>query len=124
MGGDRQGERLSFADATWEWRRSTEEADSVIRTLSQDQWTEVHYEDLCARPKEALDRLFRFIDVVPVQGLTHLGSEENHIIGNGMRFDMASEVRLDDRWKSNLGAHELRIFDEIAGPLSRRLGYA
>jgi hypothetical protein len=124
MGGDRQGERLSFADATWEWRRSTEEADSVIRTLSQDQWTSVHYEDLCARPKEALDRLFRFIDVVPVQSPTHLGSEENHIIGNGMRFDMASEVRLDDRWKSNLGAHELRIFDEIAGPLSRRLGYA
>lgn len=127
MGGDRQSERLSFAEATWEWRRSTEEADSVISTLSQEQWTEVHYEDLCSHPNKTLARLFRFVgvtDPTPVQTITQLGSVEKHIIGNGMRFDMTPEVALDDRWKSHLGMNELRTFDEIAGPLSRRLGYA
>lgn len=124
LGGDRQSERLSFADATWEWRRSTEEADAVIRTLSREQWIEVHYEDLCTQPEDVLHQVFRFLKVASVQGLTYLSTGEKHIIGNGMRFDQAPEVHLDERWKTNLDANELRIFDEIAGPLSRRLGYA
>jgi hypothetical protein len=125
MGGDRHNERLSFADAAWEWRRSTEEADAVINTLSREQWTEIHYEDLCTRTEETLTLLYRFLEVTPVySSIPMLGPEEKHIIGNGMRFDTAVKVHLDDRWKSNLTANELRIFDDIAGPLSRRLGYA
>jgi hypothetical protein len=123
MGGDRQSERLSFADATWEWRRSTEEADAVLRSLSQDQWIEVHYEDLCAHPQKTLAHVFRFLGVAPLQGVSQVGSEGKHIIGNGMRFDGGAKVLLDERWKSNLSGEDLRIFDEIAGPLSRRLGY-
>ena len=110
--------------ATWEWRRSTEEADALINTLAKSQWTEVRYEDLCSRPKEILCRLFQFINLKPTLAPTRFIPEEKHIIGNGMRFDSALEVHLDDRWKSILDTHELRTFDEIAGSLNRRLGYA
>ena len=108
MGGERLGERLSFAEAAWEWRRSTEEAEAVLASMLQNRWIEIRYEDLCTRPEATLERLFQFIDVDTSLGLMPQRSDEHHIIGNGMRFDTTREVVLDDRWKSALNARELR----------------
>ena len=122
-GGDRITERLSFAEAVWEWRRSTEEADAVLAGLPHDHWTEVRYEVLCSHPQETLERLFLFLGLDAAPGFTPQRSEEHHIIGNGMRFDTSCDVVLDDRWKSVLTDRELQTFNTIAGPISRRLGY-
>jgi hypothetical protein len=46
------------------------------------------------------------------------------VLGNGMRLDTTSAVRLDDRWRQALDADALRAFDAVAGDLNRRLGYA
>jgi hypothetical protein len=92
--------------------------------MPRHRWTEIRYEDLCSRPEATLDRLFQFIGVDVSLGLMPQRSDEQHIIGNGMRFDTTREVVLDDRWKSTLNAHELRTFNSIAGQVSRRLGYA
>lgn len=122
-GGDYPNERLSFADGAWEWRRSTEEADAVLLTVPRDCWTAVRYEELCEDPAATLQRLFSFIGVDTVAAISPHGSAQQHIVGNGMRFDTVCEVVLDDRWKGILDAQELKTFDAVAGQLSRRLGY-
>jgi hypothetical protein len=121
-GGDRASERLAMADAAREWRRSTEEAEAVLSRLPRERWTESRYEDLCRDPVATLRRLFAFVGVDPEHEVRDR-PPEYHVLGNGMRFDRQRPVRLDERWREELGPADLAVFDGVAGALLRRLGY-
>lgn len=123
-GRNRDDERLSVAAAAHEWRRSTEEAGEIVATLPREQWTQVKYEDLCANPRDVIDRLCAFIGVPGSARMESFKTREHHVVGNGMRFDKSNEIRLDDRWRTALNSDHLRAFDRTAGELNRRLGYA
>ena len=122
-GKSRESERLSIEEAAREWRRSNEEAETIIGKLDRSQWTEVHYEKLCSHPDETLRKLFTFIGVVPVKVTSNFRSVEHHIVGNGMRFDSSNEIKLDDRWKYVLKDSDLKVFESVAGKMNRQLGY-
>jgi hypothetical protein len=122
-GGRRDRERLSIAAAAREWRRSNEEAENMVRTLKPQQWIEVRYEELCAAPQTVLPRVFRHLNLDPQQAAADFRSVEHHVVGNGMRLDTTSEVRLDERWRSSLSSGDLRQFEAEAGSLNRHYGY-
>jgi len=123
MGGDRRGERLSMAQAAREWRRSNEEAEHVLQRLPLDQQIVSRYEALCKNPDEAIKRLFSFIGVDPDRRITDFRSVEHHIVGNGMRLDSTSEIRLDERWRSSLIPSDLQQFHTEAWAMNAKLGY-
>ena len=54
-----------------------------------------------------------------------LRKDLSHSIGgNPMRFRKNEvEIRLDDRWRTNLTERDLVMFERIAGAVNRRLGY-
>ena len=116
--------RRTMAEAANEWKRSNEAADALTARLPRSQWTAVRYEELCADPGAVLRRLAAFLGLDPARIMLDFRSREQHVIGNGMRMDMTSEIRLDERWKAQLSEADLRVFDEVAGPLNRRYGYA
>jgi len=122
-GGNRQGERLSVRQAAYEWRRSNEEAEMLTRRLDPDRWIEVRYEDLCTRTRETLDGILGFLEVDPAKHISDFRSVEHHVVGNGMRLDRSSRIRLDERWRTALSDADLRVFDAVAGDLNRRYGY-
>jgi Sulfotransferase family len=124
MGGDRANERQTMPEAAHQWRRSNEEAESILRGLPGSRWTEVRYEEVCRDTEGTLRRLFEFAGVDPDRGAARLRSFDHHVIGNGMRLDTTSEVRLDERWRTALRPADLSAFDQEAGALNRRLGYA
>ncbi len=124
MGGERSAERLSLAQAAWEWRRCMEEAESLLRSLPASQWTEVRYEEYCQAPDTTLTRLQQFLGVEPARQPRDFRAVEQHVVGNGMRLDTTSDIRLDERWRAELTPQELQAFDHIAGRMNRRLGYA
>ena len=123
-GASRDHQRLSMEAAAREWRRSNEEADAVLRRIDASRWTSVRYEELCADPDRVLRRLFAFIGVDPSAARLDFRNTEHHVVGNGMRLDTTSEIRLDNRWQQALDAQELATFATVAGSLNRRLGYA
>ncbi|MEP0844845.1 MAG: sulfotransferase, partial [Phycisphaerae bacterium] len=106
------------------WRRSNEDAEMLLRGLPRQQWLDLRYEDLCTRPAETLRRIYAFLEVNPDGGTLDYRSRPHHVIGNGMRLDPSSEIRLDERWRTVLTARELRAFDRVAGPMNRGYGYA
>jgi hypothetical protein len=122
-GGDRAQERLPLRAAIREWRRSNEAADAIVRGLPRSQWVEVRYEELCRSPAATLQRVLGFLEVDPRLD-PDFRAREHHVIGNGMRFDSTSEIRLDDRWRSAFTRDDLEAFEAGAGGLSRRLGYS
>lgn len=121
-GGDRSAEMLPITEAALEWRRSNEEADSILARLPRTQWAEVRYEALCADPQAALRPALECIGVDPGAALALKGAA-HHVVGNGMRLDSTREIRLDERWKTALSAEDLAAFDAVAGDYNRRMGY-
>ncbi|MCX6880636.1 MAG: sulfotransferase [Verrucomicrobia bacterium] len=119
----RPPQRNSMAEAANSWKRSNEASDVLTARLPASQWTEVRYEELCADPAGTLRRLATFLDLDPDQVTLDFRSRTQHVIGNGMRMDATSEIRLDKRWKTHLGKADLDIFDGVAGDLNRRYGY-
>ncbi len=45
------------------------------------------------------------------------------VFGNSMRLESQQEVRLDDRWKTELNRDDLSTFERVAGTINRKLGY-
>ena len=115
--------RRSMAAAANEWKRSNEASDAMVAALPRNQWTEVHYEELCADPEATLKHLAVFLDLDAQQTRLDFRSVPQHVIGNGMRMNSTSEICLDERWKFNLSGEDLRVFDEVAGNLNRSYGY-
>ncbi|MBV5329214.1 MAG: sulfotransferase [Chlorobium sp.] len=124
MGGDRSRECLTMEQAAREWRRSNEEAEAVLQRLDKSQYTESRYESLCQNPDATLHRLFTFIGVDPKKHFTNFRNAEHHIVGNGMRLDSTSEIRLDERWQKELSQKDLDQFSSAAGDMMRKLGYS
>lgn len=123
-GGSREAERLTMRAAAREWRRSQEEAEAIVATLPAERVLELRYETLCRQPAETLERVHRFLGVAPRRELPAFRALEHHVVGNGMRLDEVTEVRLDERWREYLSASDLAIFEAEAGAFNRRLGYA
>jgi hypothetical protein len=123
LGGEREKERLTMTQAAYEWRRSMEEAEHILRTLDPSRWIEIRYEDYCRESDAALSRLHEFLGVDPGRQPRRFRDVEQHVVGNGMRLDTTSEIRLDERWKEHLTKADLHLFDQIAGRMNRHYGY-
>jgi hypothetical protein len=123
MGGERDAERLSMAQAALAWHRSNEEAEHVVAGLDRSRWIEVRYEQVCTDPQGTLQRIFGFLGVDPSRWVPGFRSVEHHVVGNGMRLDSTPEIRLDERWKSALTKDDLAVFNRVAGAMNRRCGY-
>lgn len=115
--------RRNMEEAANEWKRSQEASESLLARLPRSQWTEVRYEDLCGDPEGTLRRLLKFLDLDAENPVLDFRARQQHVIGNGMRFDTTSAIRLDERWKTHLSAQDLETFDRVAGDLNRRYGY-
>jgi hypothetical protein len=122
-GDERSGPRMSMTRAAREWRRSNEEAENVLAGLDRSRWIEVRYEQVCADPKAALRRLCEFLEINPERIVDNFRAVEQHVVGNGMRLDKTSEIRLDERWRTHLTPEQLQEFDRVAGDLNRKYGY-
>ncbi len=122
-GGDRDAERLPMELAAREWRRSNEEAEALLRGMEASRRIEVRYESLCRDPEATLKRIFEFAGVSADSVRLDFRSVEHHVIGNGMRLDDSSQIRIDERWKTRLTESELASFYREAGRLNAALGY-
>ncbi len=122
-GGDRARERLPMTQAAYQWRRCNEEAGHLLRPLDRERWMSFRYEDLCTDLRATLRRLFTFLGLDSGVRIGDFRSVESHVVGNGMRFDTTSDVRLDERWRETLTASDLRTFDAVAGRMNRGYGY-
>jgi len=110
----------SLEQGAYEWRRRNEEAYWIAQALDASRWIRVRYEELCTEPERTLERLWRFIGVVP-QPLN--AASELHVLGHASRLKGVAAIQLNERWRAELSAADLRLFDGVAGRLNRTLGY-
>lgn len=90
------------------------EQASTVRILREfERVTTVHYEDLCNDTDETLAGIHRFAGLAPQSFPGSFTNGEHHILGNAMRM-RDSTVSLDQRWQSELSAHDQNRIEEKA----------
>jgi hypothetical protein len=114
---------LPMIKAADEWRRCLKSAEHLLAGIEKSRWIQVHYEELCKNPEATLKRIHGFLGTNFRHVIKDFRSVENHIIGNGMRLDTTSEIRLDERWRSVITKEDSRTFNSVAGKMNRRYGY-
>ncbi len=109
--------------AAMEWKRSTLEGEAFLKGVDPARWIEVRYEELCRDPAATIARICQFADV-PFDGEVRcFRSNEHHIVGNYMRMESTTAIKLDDRWRTVFTKQQLDEFDAVAGELNRKYGY-
>jgi hypothetical protein len=105
------------------WLGAARDAERLRQRFRADRWLTLRYEDLCREPEATLDRISSFIGVTPGGSVPDFRSVDHHIIGNRMRLSHTSEISLDERWRTDMLADQIRAVERIAGPTLERYGY-
>lgn len=113
----------TMAEAAISWRRNNEAAELVLAGLPASQWLHVVYEELCREPEQTLRAICRFLDMDARQVVLDFRSRQQHVLGNDMRLKSGSDIRLDERWRTDLTREDLAAFENVAGELNRKYGY-
>lgn len=114
----------NIEDGARSWLGSAQDAERLRPRFAADRWMTLRHEDLCRQPGATLDRISRFIGVTPGSSVPDFRSIDHHIIGNRMRLSHTSEIRLDERWRTEMPVEQVRAVERIAGPALERYGYA
>jgi len=107
------------------WRLRHARIKRLISSLAPAQnFMQLHYEELCSDPAGTTQRICEFIDVPFDPDMLNFRSRIQHQLGgNKMRFSSDKDIRLDERWKTEITSWDKIVFRAIAGRVQRRLGY-
>lgn len=105
-----------------EWRRSLRSQEHMLRRFRPGAVLRVRYEDFCRNPDEELRRVLHFVGVDPDEWAAD-SDRPVHILGNRMRMQPIGEIKLDEKWKRELTAEQLREFERLGGRANRWYGY-
>jgi len=104
------------------WVADARSCERARAWFPAERWLTVRHEDLCADPRGTLARIFGFLGLPAVE-VGDFRAGEHHIIGNRMRLQTTSEIRLDERWKTALPERDLAAVERLVAPYNRRYGY-
>jgi len=116
----------TFEDATREWLKTMKQIQRVCQKVPADRYHSLRYEDLCNDTGNTLDRVWDFLDLESIPCNSEnldLKTKDQHILGNKMRTKDSITIKLDDRWQTQVTPAEYASFEEIAGPMNRKIGY-
>jgi hypothetical protein len=114
----------TISTAAREWRRSNEAAESLVKRLPSSQVLSMRYEDLCREPEAELRRACTFLEIDPSLVSLDFRARQLHVLGNDMRLKSTAEITLDERWRTQLSAEDLNVFEKVAGEMNRAYGYS
>jgi Sulfotransferase family len=116
---------VGFERAAEEWLAITRELEHLRRMLPEPIVVDLKYEALCRQPRESLERIFKWLEIDGVAVSTEdFKAGDFHILGNTMRLNGISEIRLDEGWRSKLTEQQQSYFSRRCGKRHQQLGYA
>lgn len=104
-----------FREAVLQWQTVNARIEDWLGGVGAPDGISLRYEDLCARPEEAVRGVCEFLGVNWEPPMMLYGKKTHHNVrGNPMRFrSRGSAIKLDESWKDVLGEDDLRLFDEL-----------
>lgn len=107
---------MSVQQATHHWLIAEHNIRRHLESVTEDRQIEIHYKDVTTHTLETLNRVFTFIGVQPLQEMADFRELDNHILGNKMRKQSTSEIKVDERWRTVLTEKQLELIETMASP--------
>lgn len=105
------------------WSKINAAILNAMAALPEDRRLVVRYEDLCTDPDAVLRRIARFLDLDPGR-VAEATDRERHVLGNRTRLVPITEIRLDERWRSELSADQVERIGRVTRATERRIAAA
>ncbi|MCP4111797.1 MAG: sulfotransferase [Desulfobacteraceae bacterium] len=101
--------------AALDWKASILAARHFAKTVSEDQYTELRYEDVLTNPTGEFSKIIRFLGIK---------DDDNQLI-NFISDSIENDLNLGnfEKWKYQLTKDEIYLFERIAGDLLDEYGY-
>lgn len=106
---------MTLDEGARSWLRFQRESRRVMELLPQERCLTIQYEELCREPQATLELICRSTGLTPLKHLPDFRAEEHHIIGNRMRLQSGSEIRLDEKWREALSSAQVARVNQIVG---------
>ena len=106
------------------WRFINIYTQIMLRTVKEDTFMHVRYEELCREPEKTLKGICQFIGCPYQNGMLEFvnSSHQPHNIGgNRMRMSGLSEIREDLKWRTVFSKSQLDEFNRTAGRINARI---
>ncbi|MBT8104810.1 MAG: sulfotransferase [Woeseiaceae bacterium] len=116
-------DRVDYDGAIAYWMKAVTELQRMRARLDDDMVYDLLYEDLCRDPEKELAAICDWLGIDELDHARSFDAESQHVLGNRMRLDNVSEIRLDEKWRKLLSPDKLAAFEDRAGELNRSLGY-
>ncbi len=114
---------MEVAQPARDWMLRHHRLDTTLQPWLKDKYIRIRYEDICQEPAITLKRLFQFCGISTDVSDIRIDASGQHVIGNPMRLKPLSELKLDERWRTELTSGQLDQIDTVAGKINRRYGY-
>lgn len=100
------------------WISENRKVRLVLRAMKGVEVLDVNYESLCGALGDEMARIFKFLDLpqLPV----NLTTERHAIGGNPSRLNADKAVVVDEKWRIELTAEDLAIFNKVASVEQKR----
>jgi hypothetical protein len=82
----------------------------------------VKYEQICENPDREFFRIQTWMNL-QAEHIVHPIAQDVHWLGNISLIKFTGEIKLRERWRTELDPYKLATIREIAGPLAHTLGY-
>ncbi len=119
----RRDPNIDIAKISRDWVKRHRRLDVTLKSWPADKKILIRYEDLCNHTQQTLSRLYRFLGIQRSHRFLDLKVQPQHVVGNPMRLKPISEIKIDERWKSELSKNQLRLINRYAGKLNQKYGY-
>ena len=120
----RRGSKMDARGTARQWVRLHSRLQNGLGALMADKYIRVRYEDLCRDPRAVLKKLYAFCGADAAFDPNEFKSAPHHIVGNPMRLDKMSVIKLDERWRELLTAEQQKEIWQVAGKLGAQYGYS
>jgi hypothetical protein len=104
---------LTAKQAAKSWLMRERNVARLLQEVPPDRQITVRYEALVTDTLPTLNRLLAFVGAQPLPEMIDFRSVEQHILGNKMRKNTSSEIRLDERWRTALSPEQLQTIQTI-----------
>lgn len=118
-----KGSGSSFSDLVRSWRFHMELQRKSFQRIKNRDKIVVRYEDLCSDPGHEIRRICDFLKLPFMDEMLEMTGPFHMLGGNPGTLERTRKIRIDTGWSENFDRERLKIFDDLAGPLNRELGY-
>jgi hypothetical protein len=121
----RKGKISSIEAGARYWKQSHQKIERIKKHyFAAEDCLHLRYDLFCEKPEIQLRKISNFLNIENKFTISGLDNTAFHMIGNSMRLRPFGTIRYDNQWQDKLSKVDVEKFQQIAGGINDKYGFA